>query len=224
MSLICVIPARGGSKGILRKNLQLVGGVPLISRAVQTVISSGVADKVVVSTEDAEIAEHAVACGATHVLRPDELATDEATSEDVLLHALGALGVTTGRLLFVQPTTPLLRSTDLQQLVDAHAGYDSSLTVAESHGFLWRSAADGSLTGVNHDARTRLRRQDLQETEFLENGAAYLMQVGGFLQARHRFFGKIGFSVMPQIRSIEVDTPDDLLLVQLIDTTLRGRT
>lgn len=220
MSVICIIPARGGSKGIPRKNLQQVGGLALIDRAIQTVTSSGVADHIIVSTEDAEIASHATRLGAAHVQRPIELATDDATSEGVLLHALQTLGAIAGQLLFVQTTTPLLFPSDLRNLVENHVGYDSSLTVTESHGFLWKSTMDGSLTGVNHDPRTRLRRQDMDGAEYLENGAAYLMGIEGFIAAQHRFFGRIGCSIMPRSRSIEVDNLDDLLLVRLIDTAL----
>ena len=223
MSVICIIPARGGSKGIPRKNLQEVGGIPLIDRAIQTVSNSAVADHIVVSTEDAEIASHATQLGTTHVHRPIELATDEATSESVLLHALQALGIKAGELLFVQTTTPLLCPGDLQHLIKNHAGYDSSLTVTESHGFLWKSTADGSLTGVNHDPEIRLRRQDIDGAEYLENGAAYLMQIEGFIAAQHRFFGRIGYSIMPQSRSVEVDNLDDLHLVRLIDKALAER-
>jgi CMP-N-acetylneuraminic acid synthetase len=216
MTITCVIPARGGSKGILRKNLQLVGGVPLIDRAISTVAESGVADHIVVSTDDSEIASRATALGATYLSRPNELSSDSATSEDVLIHALDKLGVTTGDMLFVQTTTPLLEAADLRNLQQSHIGCDSSLTVTEWHGFLWRPTPDGSLTGINHNSNLRLRRQDRDHVELLENGGAYLMSISGFLRARHRFFGRIGYSLMPMLRSIEVDGPDDLALVQRI--------
>ena len=95
--------------------------------------------------------------------------------------------------------------------------------MTESHGFLWRSTTDGSLTGVNHDPQKRLRRQDIDGAEYLENGAAYLMRIEGFIAARHRFFGRIGCSIMPRSRSVEVDNMDDLLLVRLIDKALAER-
>lgn len=220
MSVVCVIPARGGSKGVPRKNLREVGGVPLIDRAVLTVARSGVADEIVVSTDDDEIAARAASLGATLVRRPDELASDDASSESALIHALSTVGRTGGRLLFVQTTTPLLEPADLVALRDAHEGHDSSLTVSEFHGFLWRDGADRSLVGINHDARRRVRRQDLGHAEYLENGAAYLMDVAGFLAARHRFFGRIACSVMPRIRSLEVDDHDDLLLVRQVHEML----
>lgn len=223
MSVTCIIPARGGSKGIPRKNLQLVGGIPLIDRAIKTVMESGVADSVFVSTEDPEIAAHAVSSGAEHVPRPEILATDEASSESALLYSLDALGVTDGLLLFVQTTTPLLQPEDLHRLLEAKEDFDSCLTVTESHGFVWRETADGSLTGVNHDPLMRKRRQESTNHEFLENGAAYLVSVNGFIQARHRFFGRIGYSIMPRIRSLEIDSPEDLVLVNHVLATLPAR-
>jgi CMP-N-acetylneuraminic acid synthetase len=222
MSITCVIPARGGSKGIPRKNLQHVGGLPLIDRAILAVVQSGVASAIFVSTEDSEIASRAIACGAELIQRPESLATDEISSENVLLHALETTGIQEGRLLFVQTTTPLLEPDDLRSLVSSTEGFDSSLTVTESHAFVWRESNDGRLSGVNHDPLVRQRRQEISKREYLENGAAYLMSVNGFLRMRHRFFGRIGFSVMPRIRSIEIDSPEDLLLVNQIYATLNS--
>lgn len=216
MSVTCIIPARGGSKGIPRKNLQLVGGVPLIDRAVNTVIESGIADVVFVSTEDPEIASHAVASGAKHVPRPEHLADDHATSESALLYSLETLGIIDGLLLFVQTTTPLLQPADLRKLRESMDDFDSCLTVTESHSFIWRETSDGSLEGVNHDSNVRKRRQDLTNKEFLENGAAYLMSVNGFVRAQHRFFGRIGYSIMPRSRSLEIDSPQDLVLANQV--------
>ncbi|MGA1387223.1 MAG: hypothetical protein ACO33D_02730 [Ilumatobacteraceae bacterium] len=75
---------------------------------------------------------------------------------------------------------------------------------------------------MNHDPLVRQRRQEISKREYLENGAAYLMSVNGFLRMRHRFFGRIGYSVMPRIRSIEIDSPEDLLLANQIYATLNS--
>lgn len=220
MTCVCVIPARGGSKGIPRKNLQLVGGRPLISRAIDTVLKSGIADAVYVSTDDPEIAEVSTYSGADIIMRPITLAEDHSTSEGALLHALDELRLSHGELLFVQATTPLLEPHDLIKLRSSLQGSDSSLTVTEFHGFLWRANGDGSLSGFNHDPLVRHRRQDLQSHEFLENGAAYLFGIKGFLNSRHRFFGRVGYTSMPRIRSVEIDTVEDLELVNHIYSTL----
>lgn len=214
MSVTCLIPARGGSKGIPRKNLQLLGGIPLIDRAISTVERSAIADHIVVSTDDPEIASRAIALGATHLERPSELATDEASSESVLLHSLESLKQTSGKLLFVQTTTPLLLPIDIVNLAEAQKGFDSCFTVSEWHGYIWREEEGVGLVGVNHDSMKRLRRQDSQHFEFLENGAANMMSISGFLKAQHRFFGRVGYSLMPRLRSIEIDTLEDLHLAE----------
>lgn len=215
-SVVCVIPARGGSKGIPKKNLQLLGGIPLIERAIRTVDQSGVADEIIVSTDDDEIAGIASVAGARIVRRPPELATDEASSEGALLHALAEAGVSDGNLLFVQTTTPLLQPVDLHNLRTAHQGFDTTITVTASHAYLWRLTPEGSIASVNHDSQNRLRRQDLGSVEFVENGAAQLLDVRGFLRAGRRFFGRIGYSVMPKLRSVEIDAYDDLLLARAV--------
>ena len=86
--IICVIPARGGSKGLLRKNVKLIGSEPLIARPVRQAIESGVIGTVLVTTDDEEIAKIAKDAGATILIRPSDLAKDLTTTEDTLKHAL----------------------------------------------------------------------------------------------------------------------------------------
>lgn len=215
-----LIPARGGSKGIPRKNLQPVGNIPLIARSVRAAISAGRKWPVFVSTDDQEIAGIARAEGALVIDRPAELSSDLSSSEDAISHFLAATGVSTGSLIMIQPTAPFLRGDDLVRLAALRESFDSGLTVCESHSFIWRAERDATLSGVNHDPSTRKRRQDITTEEFFENGAAYLMDVAGFLVHRHRFFGRIGFVSMPRLRSIEIDDPDDLTLADLISRVI----
>ena len=218
--VIVLIPARGGSKGIPRKNLRTVGGIPLVARSVRSVFSAGRDWPVYVSTDDPEIAGVARAEGALVVDRPAELSTDEASSEDAISHFLVATGTTTGSLIMIQPTSPFLLGDDLVRLAALRDGFDSGLTVCESHTFIWRAERDATLSGVNHDPAVRKRRQDVTTEEFFENGAAYYMDVAGFLRHRHRFFGRIGFVQMPRLRSIEIDGTDDLTLADLISRAI----
>jgi CMP-N-acetylneuraminic acid synthetase len=221
VSCICIIPARGGSKGIPHKNLSTVGGRTLINRAVQTVLESEVAQHVYVSTDSIDIAAEASSSGAQVIERPAELATDDATSESVLLHGLSTLGIHQGSLLFVQVTSPLLLADDIRRLCELHEQYDSAFTASLSHRFLWEIHPDGSASGINHDPTRRLRRQDIGNQQAQENGAAYLMDLEQFLQYEHRFFGKIGVSLMPALRSIEIDTEEDLIMANLLDHGIR---
>ena len=207
-----LITARGGSKGIPRKNLQIVGGKPLVVRSIEAALSCATTASVFVSTDDDEIAEVSRQSGAEVIRRPCELATDTSTSESVVLHFLDARKLTRGKVVLVQPTSPFLNGEDLTRVVECCNQFDSCLTVYESHAFLWRTDFDGGGIGVNHDFRVRLRRQDMPSSEFIENGAAFGMDIQGFGKFKQRFFGRIGLVVMPKLRSVEVDTYEDLKL------------
>jgi YrbI family 3-deoxy-D-manno-octulosonate 8-phosphate phosphatase len=214
-----VIPARGGSKGIVGKNLRVVAGKPLIAHSILAARAAERVDKVLVSTDDPAIAEASQRYGAEVVWRPSELASDTASSESALLHALDSLSAQAGDdpelLAFLQCTSPLTLAEDIDgtiaKLLADQA--DSALAVARFHYFTWRDSAAGALA-VNHDKSVRPRRQD-RSAEFLETGAVYVMRVPGFRQARHRFFGKTVLYEMPAERVCEIDEPLDLELAEL---------
>jgi YrbI family 3-deoxy-D-manno-octulosonate 8-phosphate phosphatase len=224
ISCCAVIPARGGSKGIIGKNLRVVGGKPLIAHTIAAARGARRVDKVVVSTDDPGIAEVAERYGAQIVWRPAELASDTATSEASLLHALEHLEQSERYkpelLAFLQCTSPLTVSDDIDGTIAAllQESADSALSVARFHYFLWRGTNDGA-AGINHDKRVRPRRQD-REAEFLETGAVYAMRVAGFRQARHRFFGKTVVYETPAERVCEIDEHVDLDVAEVL---LRSR-
>lgn len=119
MKILAVIPARGGSKGILRKNLSLVGGKPLVAWTIEAALSSGVCEKVIVSTDCQEIAEVSRSFGAeVPFIRPDELATDESPSIKTLQHAFSFFeGDNYTHTLQLNPTSPLRRGAHIQELI-----------------------------------------------------------------------------------------------------------
>lgn len=222
-----MIPARGGSKGIIGKNLRVVGGKPLIAHTILAARAARRVDKVVVSTDDPAIADVAHRFGAQVVWRPVELASDTASSEVALLHGLDHLQATEGYtpelLTFLQCTSPLTLADDIDGTIEAllHESADSALSVARFHYFLWRRSATGA-DGINHDKRVRPRRQD-REPEFLETGAVYAMRVEGFRRARHRFFGKTVVYETPEERVCEIDERVDLEVAEvLLRNRLRG--
>lgn len=229
--VLAVIPARGGSKGVPGKNLAPVGGMPLVARAVQACRAARLVTDVVVSTDDASIAEAARDAGADPVPRPAVLAGDTATSESAVLHAMDAYEALRGErvdvVLLVQCTSPFITAEDVGGVAAAvvEDGADSALTVAPFHGFLWRDAdpvADKAPAfGVNHNLARRPRRQDRPE-DLLETGAAYAMRADGFRAARHRFFGRTALVRTDPARVLEIDEPDDLsrarALAPLLDT------
>ncbi|MYV55057.1 acylneuraminate cytidylyltransferase [Streptomyces sp. SID3212] len=218
-AVLAVIPARGGSKGVPAKNLAPVGGVPLVVRAVRACLAARHVTDVVVSTDDAAIADVARTAGAEVVLRPAAIAGDTATSEAAVLHAMDAYhamrGITADVVLLVQCTSPFITAEDLDGVVTAltEDGADSALTVAPTHGFIWRDDRTGSTErdgyGVNHDKANRPRRQDRPQ-EYLETGAAYAMRAPGFRAAQHRFFGRTALVTTDPARVLEIDDPHDL--------------
>ena len=216
--IVAVIPARGGSKGVPRKNLREVGGVPLIVRAIRSAQSVAAIDRVVVSTDDAEIAAVAFAAGADVVDRPAELAGDEASSEAALLQSLDALderGIDTRILVFIQATSPFIDPAGLDEAIDrVETDADVVFSAVETHAFLWRVAETGAV-GVNHDHSFRPRRQD-RDAQFQETGAFYVMRAAGFRAAGYRFFGTVGVVTVDERHAIEIDTVEQLAVASVL--------
>lgn len=218
MTTVAIIPARGGSKQVPRKNVQQVGGVPLVARAVQAALAADGVDLVVVSTDDAEIAGIAAAAGARVVHRPAELAGDTASSESAILHAMDELeasGVEIDVVGFLQATSPFIPSDALAEAVaKVHEGAaDSVFSAYETYGFLWRRADDGFAAAINHDASHRPRRQD-REPHYLETGAFYVFRADGFRASRHRFFGRTAIAEVPEWTAIEIDDEQQLRIAR----------
>jgi len=218
---LAIIPARGGSKGLPRKNVLPVCGLPLIAWTIQAARSAEKVDRVVVSTDDQEIASVARHYGAEVVFRPSDISGDLASSEEALLHTLNYLEQAEGYhpelLVFLQCTSPLTTSEDIDgtinALVDSKA--DSALAGTDFHYFLWKQDSQGLACGINHDKSQRKLRQE-KAPQFLETGAVYVMKVDGFKQAKHRFFGKTAIHLMPPERCCEIDDPVDMQVADLL--------
>ena len=227
LQTLAIIPARGGSKGIPRKNVLPLGGTPLIAHTINAARAASRVDRVVVSTDDDEIATVALRYGAEVVRRPAELASDTASSEAALLHTLDTLredeGYEPDLLVFLQCTSPLTTPEDIDgtiaRLIDA--GADSALAVTAFHYFLWAEHEAGA-HGVNHDKSVRLMRQQ-RTPEYLETGAVYVMKTAGFRAARHRFFGKTVLFDTPVERRLEIDEPEDFRIAEERIARLRAR-
>ncbi|NHI16998.1 acylneuraminate cytidylyltransferase [Microbacterium excoecariae] len=217
--VVAIIPARGGSKGVPRKNLARVGGIPLVARAVRAARDSGAIDRVVVSTDDSEIAGVAREWGAEVVWRPRELSGDTAGSESAILHALDALegdGVAVGTVAFLQATSPFIPSDALGDAVArvASGRAECAFSARESYAFFWADGPGGA-DPVGHDRDVRPRRQD-RDPLFIETGAFYVFDAAGFRRARHRFFGRTEIVPVPERLAIEIDTAEELDLARLL--------
>ena len=213
MSCVAIIPARGGSKGILDKNLQPVHGVPLVARAVRSAASAVTIDTVYVSTDTERIASVAARNGAEVIKRPAEISDDEASSESALLHALDQLP-DAEIVVFIQATSPFIDPIDLDSAVRMvrDGRFDSVFAGLEDHSFRWEQR-DGQFHPLGHDAATRPRRQELPR-RMVETGAFYVFTATGLRDSGSRFHGRIGCVEVGRREAIEIDTLEDLRLAR----------
>lgn len=224
---LVLIPARGGSKGIPRKNLMPVAGRPLIGWTIGQALT--LPDAVVaVSTEDDEIAAVAAGLGAQVVQRPRDLARDTTPTEPVVEHAIAELssaGRDFERVLLLQATSPVRLPGTLQRAVAEFAdrAADSMVGVVAQAPFFWRAGA--SVTS-EYDFRDRPRRQDLRPEQlfYRETGSLYLTKTDIYRREHNRLGGDIALFVMDEIEGIDVDTPAELALAEQTLLNLELRT
>lgn len=221
MSVVAVICARGGSKGIPRKNIRSFAGHPLIAWTIGAALSAEGVDHVVLSSEDDEILAVAEAHGALTHRRPDALATDEAATEpvviDVLKHHPVARQAST--VVLMQATSPLTSPEDLDAALQQMAAekLDSMLSVVENHVFQWSLGDDGTATPLNYDPQQRPRRQDIPD-RVAENGAFYLATREVWESQACRLGGRTGAFVMQPWQAWEIDTEDDWMRLEALAT------
>nr|WP_236685753.1 acylneuraminate cytidylyltransferase [Demequina oxidasica] len=220
---VAIIPARGGSKGVPGKNVARVGGVPLVARAVRTALAAPRIGAVYVSTDDDAIAAAASEAGASIVRRPADIAGDQASSEDAVLHALAAIragGASPSTVVFMQATSPFIDADALDDAVARVEDGDEDVVFAafETYAFLWKPSAAGA-QGVNHDHSFRPRRQD-REPHFQETGAFYVMDAAGFERHRFRFFGRVGIQEVTAASGLEIDEPAELDMARALAPVL----
>lgn len=227
MRVVAVIPARGGSKGVPRKNIRPLGGRPLLAWTVEAAQAASGIDRLIVSTDDAEIAEVARDLGVdVPFLRPAHLATDDASGLANAQHALSAMekldGVAYDALLLLQPTAPFRTADDIEGALDLlrATGADSVISVVDVGGhhparmkFL---EGDRLVDPPFCEERENQNRQELVPM-YLRNGAIYLTRAavlagGSFKGVDSRAW------IMPPERSVNIDGPDDFELAEwLVD-------
>ena len=218
MRVLALIPARGGSKGLPRKNLLPLAGLPLIAHSIRVALESDATD-VVVSTDDEEIAATARAYGAAvPFMRPASLAEDTTKTIDVVIHGLEAVEslrrVRYDAVLLLQPTSPLRQVEDVRAALRLYADEraDSIISVFEWHSphpfyMYWMNG--NQPVPILAEAQGYHRRQDFPPV-YVRNGAIYLTD-RNILLNRQTFYGdRLRAVIMPASRSINIDQLDDL--------------
>ena len=212
MKILSVILARGGSKGIPSKNIVDLNGKPLISYTIESSLQSNV-DETWVSTDSSEIASVSSTYGASVIDRPSDISTDTSQSEEALLHFTDNHDFDI--MVFIQPTSPLINSEDINKGLEMMDEYDSVFSVTKEH---WIPRWTMDVKPFEWEIDNRPMRQDKPET-YIENGAFYITKRKNLLESKLRYSGKMGVVEMPLSRSFQIDTFDDL---NLINNIIRG--
>jgi N-acylneuraminate cytidylyltransferase len=213
MDVLAIIPARGGSKRLPRKNILPIQGKPLLTYTIEHASHSTRITKTVVSTDDLEVSAVARAAGAEVVFRPQHLATDTASSEAALLHVLDTLAqqenFVPDLVVFLQCTSPIRQQDDIDRALDTlvQAGADSLVSVVRWPRFFWRLQGELA-TPTNYDPIHRPRTQDIGD-QFMENGSIYIFKPWLLRQHHSRLGGKICLYEMDYWSSFEIDTQED---------------
>ena len=219
-----LIPARGGSRGLPGKNLKILGGKPLIAHSILSAKVAGCLDRVLVSTEDAETASIATSYGAEAPwLRPAELATDEASSLDVTLHALDSLmsvGYCPDSVLLLQPTSPFRTPQTICKAVEMHFRNDSESVIGVSpvkHHPYWCKRIDStdSLDSFLPDIDMPHRRQELPPA-YVPCGAVYLASVKTLRTQNSYYSGNTKALVIIGKESLDIDSALDWQIAQCL--------
>ena len=221
-NVVAIIPARGGSTGIPRKNLKDFGGKPLVAHTIQQALSANTITNVFVNSEDSEIREVAVQHGAQVMDRPEKFHHDNTFQEvdRLLIWSVNYLEEKMGPIdivVLLYPTAPLRKVRHIDECVSKirDEGYDSALTVYEDSRYLWEKI-DEEIRPTNYIPAERGPRQKEYWNQWAENKAVYSMTRNLLMDTGCRLGGKIGAVEMDEMESIDIDKPSDLELARSI--------
>jgi CMP-N,N'-diacetyllegionaminic acid synthase len=218
---IALITARGGSKGLKRKNILSMNGIPLIGWSIKAASECPEIHDCYVTTEDSEIADVAISLGAKVIRRPVELASDSSSSEDAISHALsvlGSQGLKIDKMVLLQPTSPLRTASDISKalLIMNDKNAECVISVFEpkhSAAKAYKVAVGGKLIGLLSESAPYTPRQELPNT-YQPNGAIYAFNVDAYLAENKIPRGNVFPYIMLEDRSIDIDTIDDFNIAE----------
>lgn len=222
--ILAVIPARGGSKGLPRKNIRLLNGKPLISYTIEAALHSQLIDRVLVSTEDQEIADISRTFGAeVPFMRPEDLADDASSTIEVIKHTVNWLKENEhyqpDLICLLQCTSPLRNSKDIDGTISKlfATGMDAAVSICEAEiNPYWTNVLhENKLEYFIPEGKSILRRQDLPKVYRL-NGAVYVIKTEKFLEENTLEPDNITGYIMENINSIDIDDKIDFDLAELI--------
>lgn len=215
-----IVPARGGSKGIPRKNLAIIKGKSLVRRAVEVGLNCALIDKVIISTDDVDIAEAAIQAGATApFMRPAHLAGDQVKTIDAVLHLLDNIDEQPEIIVLLQPTAPVRnvgQLTEVVQMLKANPEVDAVVSVVqlqEPHPMKVKAVENGFLVPYIKGGDSECPRQQLPMA-FKLNGAFYAVRKEALIRERTFLPHRTKPYVMPEETGINIDAPLDLVFLE----------
>ena len=223
--ILAIIPARGGSKGVKRKNIKLLNGKPLIWYTIEAAKKSEVIDKIIVSTDDEEIADVAKKFGAeVPFMRPSNLASDTSSSMDVYIHAIEWINNNFEErydyILILQPTSPLRSSDDIIASIELVINKDANSVVSVckvDHHPYWTNTLDKDLAlnkFIKKEAINK-NRQELPD-HYRLNGAIYIAKPNYLLKNRNWYKEDSYAYIMPRVRSVDIDSEIDFTIAEVL--------
>jgi len=220
-NIVAIIPARGGSKGIPKKNIVLLNGKPLLAYTIEAAIESMVAREIFVSTDSEEIAEVSKKCGIKVIMRPAEISHDTASTESVLIHAIETIhqeyNWVPDYILTLPPTSPLRSAQTIKKFVkyflSLNGIYDAMLTLTVHRGDFWKKDTFGNFVRLFPDAPRR--RQD-REPLYLENSAIYITKTESLLSTNSILGNSCTGFVISEIEATDINEPIDLLWAEFL--------
>lgn len=218
MKIISIIPARGGSKGVPKKNIKRFLNKPLISHSIEYSQSSKKIIQTYVSTDDLEIKKISEEHNVKVIDRPKEISGDTATTESAVEHVLQNIKFKPDIVVLLQPTSPLRPLNSLEKAINHFIdnNYDSLLSISPTHNFIWNIS--NNIAHPRYDYIKRPRRQDLNEKDinYIENGSLYIFKYSNFMKYKNRLGGKIGYIIFEEKYAMEIDTKLDFLILEEI--------
>jgi CMP-N,N'-diacetyllegionaminic acid synthase len=217
--VIAIIPARGGSVGIPKKNLMPLCGRPLLGWTIDHALQTAEIDQVYVSTDDDEIAEYAISRGAQVIKRPADISGGAANSESAIQHALTNIKATSNcdpdLVVFLQATSPLRKNDDIGAAIDLFRSVkaDSLFSSSVAADLTIWNKDNGGWESINFDYKNRKTRQ-AAPTQFVENGSIYIFRPELLTQTGNRLGGKIESYVMAPWQVHEIDVEQDAELIE----------
>ena len=219
MRTVALIPARGGSKGLPKKNIKDIFGKPLIAWSIIQALTAKLISDVFVSTNCHEIAGISKKFGASvPFIRPDNISDDTASTESAILHFCEYIDdakIKVDNILLIQCTSPVRAHGRFDDAIKHfnRKKFDSMLSVANCHNFLWRNIENPEAL---YDFKNRPRRQDIPSVDqnLVETGSFYIFKKDKFMLSENRLCGNIGLYKTPTTEMFDIDTLSDFSICE----------